>query len=188
MQIDHIDLSALNADQLQELRDSVLCLLDGIEPHLEFLNAPVGCALHPFQFREGGPVFYADAIERGVLINPALPEGFGNTPNEARSDQQRARWWLRPFIERIAWDGPQGVEAEERLNQERLRQYFPASAAADLETHIAARCAAWFEVWPTGVRYEALCLDGGCWDGPSTWGQFATLDEVLDCIDERCCR
>lgn len=186
--IDRIDLGALDADQLEELRTSALRLLDGIEQHLEWWNASVGIERRPFQFREDGPVFYAEAVERGVLINPALPDGFDNTEHEARSDPQRARWWLCPFIERIAWDGPQGVEAEERRNQERLRQHFPASAAADLEAHIATRRTAWFEAWPTGVRHEVFCLDGGCWDGPSTWGQFATLDEALDCVDERCCR
>lgn len=39
----------------------------------------------------------------------------------------------------------------------------------------------WREYWPSGVRYDVRCLDGGAWDRPTCWGGFATLEEALEC-------
>lgn len=177
-------LGRMDADALESLRDDARALLDRIQEQLEWWNHTPGKPLHRFQFREGGPVFYAEALEDGVLINPALPEGFDCTDNELRSPEERARWWLRPFIETDEW--------EERERFMRSRHEFMSlkgqadQAPADLEAHIEQERAAWFRAWPEGKRYDVRCLDGGAWDRPSDWGMFATLAEALACVNEKC--
>ena len=89
-----INLPELDADQLARLREDARRLLDGIEQQLEWFNAQAGSFIKPFKFSEDGPVFYAEAVEDGVLINPALPDGFSSTDKARRSEQERARWWL----------------------------------------------------------------------------------------------
>lgn len=37
----------------------------------------------------------ADEIE--LMIDPVLPPNFDNTPNEDRSDDELAQWWMKPF-------------------------------------------------------------------------------------------
>ena len=39
----------------------------------------------------------------------------------------------------------------------------------------------WREAWPSGVRYDVRCLDGGAWDRPTFWGAFATIEEAVRC-------
>lgn len=182
--LDSIDLSTLDADQLEELRDSARRLLDGIAQHLEWWNTPPNAKLSPVKFREEGPIFYAEAVEDGVLINPALPADFDCTDNEQRSPEERARWWQRPFIQVESW------EEQERLirsHQEYLRMRGNEELCRpDLEAYIQEQRSAWFAAWPEGKRYEARCLDGGAWDRSTGWGMFGTLAEALACINARC--
>ncbi len=98
-----INLPELDADQLERLREDARRLLDGIEQQLEWFNAQAGSLVKPFKFSEDGPVFYAEAVEDGVLINPALPDGFSSTDNAQRSEQERARWWLRQGLSGENW-------------------------------------------------------------------------------------
>ena len=44
--------------------------------------------------------------------------------------------------------------------------------------------ARWLEAWPTGIRYDTYCLDGGAWDRPTAWGKFGTLAEAVRCAQE----
>jgi hypothetical protein len=43
----------------------------------------------------------------------------------------------------------------------------------------------WLNAWPSGIRYDVRCLDGGAWDRSTGWGMFATLDEALQLIANR---
>lgn len=43
--------------------------------------------------------------------------------------------------------------------------------------------AAFTEHWPSGVRYDVRCLDGGAWDRSTCWGNFATLEQALACAN-----
>lgn len=181
-----INLPELDADQLERLREDARRLLDGIEQQLEWFNAQAGSLIKPFKFSEDGPVFYAEAVEDGVLINPALPDGFSSTDNAQRSEQERARWWLRPYIETSAWDGPHGLEARERARQSRLQEEGSEYAVSDVDSHMQTQRAQWFSAWPEGVRYDVRCLDGGAWDRPTCWGMFGTLEAAMACINERC--
>lgn len=181
----NLAIDKLDADQLEDLRDSARALLAGIEQHLEWWNTPAHLIqkVRPFQFKEDGPVFYAEAVEDGVLINPSLPDGFDCTDNEERSPEERARWWMRPYIVADGWD-----EQEKfcRMQQERMQREDSEYAATDLEAYIAERRANWMAAWPSGTRYSVECLDGGAWDRPTSWGMFATLEAALACVNQRC--
>lgn len=49
------------------------------------------------EFTLGGLRFKAEQCIHGVLVNPALPRMFDQTPNEHRPASHR-KWWHRPFI------------------------------------------------------------------------------------------
>ena len=42
----------------------------------------------------------------------------------------------------------------------------------------------WLKAWPSGVRFDTYCLDGGAWDRPTAWGKFATLEEAIQCAKD----
>lgn len=180
-----IDLSTLDADQLEELRDSARALLAGIEQQLEWWNTPASLVqkVRPFKFQDNGPIFYAEAVEDGVLINPSRPDGFDCTAIEARSAEERARWMMRPYIVTQTWEEH---EQSCRQHQSLLRRQGAECAAPDVEAYIAAQRSAWMAAWPSGTCYSAECLDGGAWDRPTSWGAFNTLEAALACINERC--
>lgn len=185
--LNKIDLETLGRMELEELdalAASARKLLDRIEEQRECLSSPADRKLKRFFFQEGGPTFYAESVEDGVLINPALPENFDNTPNDARSPEELARWWLRPFVVVNRWeDQVRHIHA----HQEWLKQNGDADLCRpDLAAYIEEQRAQWFKFWPEGNRYEARCLDGGAWDRSSNWGMFGTLAEALDCISARC--
>jgi hypothetical protein len=93
-------------------------------------------------------------------INPRLPRNFDNTPNESRPASHQ-RWWDRPFIQTYTWDDMVNPTSSEEAKANQRRD--------------------WFESWPSGVRYDVRCLDGGAWDRPTCWGCFATLEEAIAC-------
>lgn len=177
-------LGRMDVDELEALRDDARALLDRIQEQLEWWASPHGSKLHRFQFRDGGPVFFAEAAADGVLINPALPAGFDCTDNKLRSPEERARWWLRPFIQVESWEGQDRLI---RSHQEYLKISGNAELCRqDLDAYIEEQRAGWFKAWPEGKRYEVRCLDGGAWDRSTGWGMFATLAEALGCVNERC--
>jgi hypothetical protein len=92
----------------------------------------------------------------GVPINPELPPGFDDTPNDARP-ASHACWWDRPYVVSIAWE----------------QMAWPGATEVDR--------AKWYAHWPWGTRYEVRCLDGGAWDRSTGWGMFATLEEAIAC-------
>ena len=75
---------------LRAMRETALTLLQDIEQGLERCNLSGGRAACTRSLLIDGYVFHAEAAISGVLINPALPDGFDNTPLDARSDQQAA--------------------------------------------------------------------------------------------------
>jgi hypothetical protein len=88
-------------------------------------------------------VFQCEQVVDGIAVNPKLGVSFDDTPNDARSDRQRA-WWDRPYIETETGTGPE-----------------------------------WLKAWPSGMRYDVRCLDGGAWDRSTCWGMAATLEEAV---------
>lgn len=97
----------------------------------------------------------ARAEAAGVPFNPELPPDFDNTPNERRPSSHQP-WWHRPYVCTVT------VETWKRWTD--------------------AERAKWIEAWPSGIRYDVRCLDGGAWDRSTSWGSFATLDDALACI------
>jgi hypothetical protein len=125
-------------------------------------------ALKPFRLNRFK--FMAQQMTEGVLINPELPKGFDNTSNEARPKSQR-KWWNMPYIETYSDKDNEAYLAsrtDEYAEEMRIKW-----ANKDRES--------WFKKWPSGVRYDVRCLDGGAWDRSTNWGMFATLDEALSC-------
>ena len=39
--------------------------------------------------------------------------------------------------------------------------------------------ATWWKAWPSGLRHDTYCLDGGANNRPTAWGKFATLAEAI---------
>ena len=39
----------------------------------------------------------------------------------------------------------------------------------------------WLAAWPSGIRYDVRCLDGGAWDRSTGWGMFGTIEEAIRC-------
>ena len=182
--IDTETLIKMEPEDLEALASAAHKLLDRIQEQLEWWYAPVGIERKRFGFKEGGPHFYAEAVVDGVLINPALPQNYDTAPHEERRDEERARWWKRPIIRTESWE-----EREKDMRRYRARQIHvgeDVKPEGEFESDVAELKASWLESWPSGKRYDVLCLDGGIWDGPSEWGMFATLEDALACIRERC--
>lgn len=121
------------------------------------------------QFRIDGLVFRAMGEVDGVLINPKLPKDFSCTPNDARPKSHQ-KWWGVSYIETTL------VEDLDRYYAERTDK-----SAAEGRKSWAENRPGWLTSWPSGVRYEVRCLDGGAWDRPTLWGMFASLDEAIAC-------
>jgi hypothetical protein len=114
-----------------------------------------------------GEKFKAEAMEEGVLINPALPKNFDSTPNEDRPPSQN-KWW---FVKYIVTE-----EIAERDEYQATRKDKAAEAG---QIMWAQHRKMWLDSWPNGTRYDVRCLNGGAWDR-STWlGSYATLQEAI---------
>ena len=97
----------------------------------------------------------ADRVIDGIPVNPVLPKRFDGTPNEARP-ASHLQWWGVPYV-----------------------RIYPCPYEAGSEY-----LARWLVAWPTGIRYDTYCLDGGAWDRPTAWGKFGTLAEAVRCAQE----
>lgn len=115
------------------------------------------------------------------LINPELPEGFWNTPNEERSVAEIEAWWDVPYITTETADD---VEAHTRKHYAWLKKNDPGLATDDVETRVENDRASFLARCPSGTRYTVDCLDGGAWDRPTWWGDFGTLEEAQKCCDK----
>lgn len=120
----------------------------------------------------------------GVPINPNLRSGFDDTANDARDSLEVSDWWDRPFIVTESWE-----DNEESWDDfvERLKQ-FPGTNPGDkndFEKSQAESKQSWFDTFPTGVRYEVRCLNGGAWDRSTLWGMVGSLEKAMEIIKER---
>ena len=113
----------------------------------------------------------------GIPVDPRLPANFDDTANEARPPSHQM-WWGVPFILTDEWEGETFEQYRDRLAGYGWEPDHTPEAWADLQ---AKQKANWFEHFPSGVRYEVRCLDGGAWDRPTWWGSFATLEQAQEC-------
>lgn len=115
------------------------------------------------------------AVDAAMPIDPELPPGFDDTPNDQRPDSHQV-WWHRPYI------------VTDRLEPETFGQYQERLAALGYEPDYTPeqwrelqqqRRADWLAAWPSGVRYCVRCLDGGAWDRSTNYGMFASLSDAV---------
>jgi hypothetical protein len=111
-------------------------------------------------------------------LNPALREWFNNTPNEERERAELDDWWELPFIETYTWAEFEKHQRDTQASH-RAEQNLYVKSDADLEAGIASNKVQWFTAWPTGIRYDARCLDGGAWDRSTSWGMAASLEAAI---------
>lgn len=102
----------------------------------------------------------------GVPLNPCLPDWFDRRDNATRYRIEIKNWWNRPYIVSTSWAD---------------RQPGASLTAAEVDDMKQA----WFDAWPSGVRYDVRCLDGGAWDRSSNWGSFPSIELALACIKGR---
>ncbi|RZF30472.1 hypothetical protein EVC45_08330 [Paraburkholderia sp. UYCP14C] len=56
-------------------------------------------------YKLDGHTFTAEDCIDGVLINPALPDEFDETPHDDRSNSELRLWWGRAYIVISKWPG-----------------------------------------------------------------------------------
>lgn len=83
-------------------------------------------------------------------VNPRLPPRFDDTPNDQRPPSH-GFWWFRPYIV-----------------TDTMRPGAPTGSREE-----------WLSAWPSGIRYDVRCLDGGAWDRSTWWGSFSTLEDAI---------
>lgn len=114
----------------------------------------------------------------GIPINPTLRDDFDSTPNEDREELEISDWWGRPFIRLHTWadmsDSYNGYLA--RVSE--IEDYTPKSREM-FDHEQDERRAKWFESWPTGIRYDVRCLDGGAWDRSTSWAMVGDLKDAI---------
>lgn len=113
----------------------------------------------------------------GIPVDPDLPEGFDETPNEERPESHD-QWWDRPFIVTDRWQPETWEQYRDRLAS---YGYEPDHTPEAWDQWQAEREQRWFQSFPSGVCYHVRCLDGGAWDRSTWWGSFGSLEEARDC-------
>ena len=101
------------------------------------------------------------------------------TPNEDRSPEEIAKWWGVPFIVTDTFEDIGDPDYETYVD--RLSDW-PSNKLTDRETWEAKRAEfrkQWYEWFPSGTRYWVKRLDG-CWDRPTEYKTFGTLDEAVE--------
>ncbi len=124
---------------------------------------------HQFTLANGHDYFARQVVD-GILIDPKLPADFENTPNDERRGQEK--FWNVPFI--VTDD----VAALDAFYAGRTDEHAAAGLA---HWQSEGGRAAWLKAWPSGMRYETRCLDGGAWDRSTSWGMFPTLAQAIHC-------
>jgi hypothetical protein len=119
--------------------------------------------------------------EMPIPIDPPLPDDFDITPNDERSPAEIARWWDQPYIVTATFEDQGDATYDEYVTRMKSYGDEPGRSRAEWEADKAAHRQNWWVWFPTGIRYEVRCLDGGAWDRAISHGVFATLDEALAC-------
>jgi len=112
----------------------------------------------------------------GIPVDPELPEGFDDTPNDERPDSHQ-EWWHQPYVVTDRWEPESFEQYRERLAG---YGYEPDKTPEEWAKYQEDMKQRWLEAWPSGVRYCVRCLDGGAWDRSTNYGMFASLDEAVD--------
>lgn len=117
-------------------------------------------------FTVNGKQFKAVDCVDGVLIDPKLPKDFDCTANDYRPATHN-KFLNLPYI--VTYSDADFDPASHTDEYADLRR----------KTWAESGRAEWFKAWPSGIRYDVRCLDGGAWDRSTNWGGYATLEEAL---------
>lgn len=125
----------------------------------------------------------------GVIINPVLRDGFNDTPNEERDPLEIEHWFGRSYIVTDDWSSREETWEDHvaRLKASPAIKGWemPIPAREEYDKEQAAQRESWFNSYPTGIRYEIRCLDGGAWDRSSLLGYSQNLEEAIKLIGDR---
>lgn len=113
-----------------------------------------------------------------IPVDPELPANFDNTPHDARPRGQIDDWWGKPFIRTCRWED-MADSYDAYLQRVRNLKDFTPESSAEFNRRQAIQKGAWFETYPTGIRYDVRCLDGGAWDRSTSWGMVGSLEEAI---------
>jgi hypothetical protein len=113
----------------------------------------------------------------GIPLNPSLRSDFDMTPNEYREQLEINDWWNKPFI--VTQETPSETWEE---YDTRLSGYagIDAGSKAEFEERATSIRDSWLAAWPSGIRYEVRCLNGGAWDRSSSIGMLATMEAAVE--------
>ena len=125
----------------------------------------------------------------GIAIDPILPDDFWSTAHEDREKIELDEWWERPFIVTQGYDEESYEEYYSRMKpyyDELITHYGEEKTTNKVENEdefnarVEKEKKSWFDIWPSGIRYDVYILDGGAWDRPTSKAKVATLEEALN--------
>lgn len=115
-----------------------------------------------------------------IPINPIVREGFSSTEHSERDPLEVEHWWGKPYIVSCLFSL---TDRDYKSYQARIAPFSQnlhrTPGKDEWESKQCNELNIWLEHWPSGVRYDLYCLDGGAWDRPSNIGMFATLEEAI---------
>ncbi len=118
-------------------------------------------------------------LVEGVPVNPVLRDGFDATNNDDRDDGEINDWWDRPFIRIYTWFD-MATSYSDYLNRIKDLENVEPDSREQYDQGQNDFRKKWFESWPSGVRYDVRCLDGGAWDRSTNWAQVGDFREALE--------
>lgn len=122
-------------------------------------------------------------IVEGFAINPRLRHHFDSLDNNLRPAQEKRDWFCRPFIRTEEYSPADESYEAFALRVEGLGGPVKESKSEWLE-RTGKQKAAWFESWPSGIRYDVRCYDNGAWDRSTNRGMYQTLEEAIEVCKE----
>lgn len=111
----------------------------------------------------------------GIPIDPVLRDEFDLTDNDERPQWELDDWWGKPYITTDTWE----EETYEEYFARSKEFQFVAKSKQEFDERMKNSKKSWFDEYPSGVRYNVRCLDGGAWDRSSNKGFFPTIDEAV---------
>jgi len=118
-------------------------------------------------------------LVQGIPFNPVLRDDFDQTPNDDRENLEISDWWDQPFIRAYTWADMGDSYTAYLARVSGLENHTPMSREA-FDREQEERRVKWFKAWPTGVRYDVRCLNGGAWDRSTSCAMVGSLEEAIE--------
>jgi len=94
-------------------------------------------------------------------INPSLRPEFNSSAYEDRPAEEIAQWWNVPYIVTDTFEDQGDKTFDEYVARMRSYGNAPGRSREEWEADKAKHRENWFIWFPSGIRYEVRCLDGG---------------------------